>query len=354
MTARVAIVGAGGYSGAEVASILLGHPQARIVGVFGSGKQGIDGRPVRLPETFGQFRGRLDLPVLAAEEAAIAETRPDAVFLATPHEVSLHLAPKLCARGLLVLDLSAAYRLKDAAVFATYYAMTHDQPVLLERAVYGLPELFREQVRTAGMIAVPGCYPTSAILALHPLVSAGAIRKDEQGQSVRPIIDSTSGISGAGRKAEQRLMFCEVSQQAYGVFSHRHRPEIDAYAGVETVFTPHTGPFDRGILSTIHVELAKGWDEARVRETFVQAYEHERFVRVCPAETWPRVADVRGTNCCDIGLACDERGHLILCSAIDNLVKGAAGQAVQCMNVRLGFDEALGLAGARLVTGGAT
>lgn len=339
MTLRIAVIGASGYSGAELVSLLLAHPNVTIVGLFGSGKnEKAGGAPPSYSTAFGRFRGVLDMPVQATDVDAIAALRPDAVFLCTPHEASLELAPQLRARRITVLDLSAAYRLQDTAAFTKFYALEHKDTSLLRAAVYGLPELFRSAIKTADLIAVPGCYPTSVILPLAPLVTAGAVKR-----GTRPIIDATSGISGAGRKAEQRLLFCEVSQQAYGVFKHRHQPEIDAYAGTTTIFTPHTGPYDRGILSTIHIELADGWHEPRVRETLAAAYEREPFVRLCNAGVWPGVADVRGSNFCDIALAADDSGHLIISSAIDNLVKGAAGQAVQCMNIRFSLPETTAL-----------
>lgn len=339
MTLRIAVIGASGYSGAELISLLLAHPQATIVGLFGSGKsEKVGGAPPPYSTSFGRFRGVLDMPVQATDIDAIAALRPDAVFLCTPHEASLELAPQLRARRITVLDLSAAYRLQDTDAFTKYYALEHKDTSLLRTAVYGLPELFRSAIMSADLVAVPGCYPTSAILPLAPLIKAGALK-----HGMRPIIDATSGISGAGRKAEQRLLFCEVSQQAYGVFKHRHQPEIDAYAGATTIFTPHTGPYERGILSTIHAELASGWNEPRVRAALAAAYEHEPFVRLCNAGVWPGVADVRGTNFCDIAVAADHAGHLIISSAIDNLVKGAAGQAVQCMNIRFGLKETTAL-----------
>ena len=341
---RAVVIGASGYSGAELVSILLGHPQAQVVGLFGSAKREEGGKAAAFSETFPHFRGRLDLPVRATNVADIAALRADAIFLATPHEASLELAPQLLDKGLKVYDLSAAFRLKDAALYPLHYSFTHTHAGLLDAAVYGLPELFRDQIAKADLIAVPGCYPTSAILPLAPLSRAGAIAKDERGRVRRPIVDSISGVSGAGRKAEQRLLFCEVSVQPYGIFKHRHNPEINAYAGVAVVFTPQIGPYDRGIISTIHVDLAKGWDLARVTQTLKDAYSAEAFVRLCPPGVWPAVADVRGTNFCDIAWAVDEtNGHLILVSAIDNLVKGAAGQAVQCMNIRAGIRETTGL-----------
>lgn len=339
-TTRTVIIGASGYSGAELVSILLRHPGARVAGLFGSAKR--EAEPYSA--SFGRFRGRLDLPVRATSVPDVLALEPDAVFLATPHEASLDLARELVGRVPAVLDLSAAFRLKDAAAYPAYYGFEHGQPGLLAQAVYGLPELRRDDISHAALIAVPGCYPTSAILPLAPLVRAGALGTDGPGRPRRPIIDSTSGVSGAGRSLKLGSLFCEVHPQAYGVLTHRHQPEIDAYTGVATVFTPHLGPYERGILSTIHADLAPGWTGPRVRATLAEAYSKEPFVRLCPAGVWPSVADVRGSNFCDIALAVDERhGHLIITSVIDNLVKGAAGQAVQCMNLRFGHAETAGL-----------
>ena len=341
---KVAVIGAAGYSGAELVALLLSHPAARVVGLFGSAKREEGGKTQRFSEVFTRFRGRLDLPVLATDVDAIARLEPDAVFLATPHDVSESLAAPLLKAAPCVLDLSAAFRFKDPAAYPAHYGFTHSHPDLLAQAVYGLPELFRSQIRGASLIAVPGCYPTSAILPLAPLARAGAIAAEASGTPRRVIIDSTSGVSGAGRALKQGSLFCEVSLQPYGVFSHRHNPEIDAYAGTPTLFTPHLAAFERGILSTIHVDLAPGWNQTRVAETLAAAYANEPFVRLCGEHVWPSVADVRHTNFCDIGWAVDApHDHLIMVSAIDNLVKGAAGQAVQCFNRRFGLPETTGL-----------
>ncbi len=338
---RAVIVGAAGYSGAEVASILLTHPSAQIVGVFGSARR--EDKVQTLAEVFPRFRNQIDLPLKGASVPEILALKPDAVFLATPHEASLELAPHLLATGTVkVFDLSAAFRLKDASLYPKHYGFPHSQPTWLEKAVYGLPELFRAAISKADLIACPGCYPTSAILPLAPLVRAGAADPAR-----RPIIDSVSGISGAGRTPALKSLFAEVSSQHYGVLTHRHNPEIDAYVGTSTVFTPQLGPYDRGILSTIHVDLAPGFDEAKVRRLFADAYQYEPFVRLCSPGVWPAIGDVRYTNFCDIGLAVDAKyNHLIIASAIDNLTKGAAGQAVQCMNIRFGLPETTTLRGA--------
>lgn len=343
---RVAIVGAGGYAGRELIRILAAHPRARLAALFGSEKAAE--KPQHAGELHPSLLGVCELPVHAASADGILAAQPEAVFLATPHEASLDLAPRLLdARPeLIVLDLSAAYRLPDSALYPPHYGFEHHQRAWLDRAVYGLAELNQAAIARANLIAVPGCYPTSAILPIAPLVRAGAMDRS------RPvIIDSVSGVSGAGRSATAKTHFCEVSLQAYNVLKHRHQPEIDLHTGLGlggSIFTPHLVEFDRGILSTIHAPLAPGWSAARVGECLSTAYAGRRSVRLLGEDRWPSVAAVRFTNHCDIGWAVrpgDGRTppHLILSSAIDNLVKGAAGQAVQCMNIRMGWPETLAL-----------
>lgn len=343
---RIAVVGAGGYAGEALVSILLRHPGARIVGLFGSGR---DGSAKRLEHVAPRLAGAPLPDIEPGDPDAIAAVRPDAVFLCTPHEASARLAPELVARDIITLDLSGAFRLTPDET-AEVYGFAHTDPVLASRAVYGLPELNRAAIAEAQLVAVPGCYPTAAILALAPLARAGALRAGSLA-----VVDAISGVSGAGRAPSERTSFCEVSVAPYGVLSHRHQPEIARHTGLSSaetggvLFTPHIGPYDRGILATIHVELESGWDAARAGEVFSAAYEQEKFVRLLTAKgRWPSVGAVRETNCCDIAWAVDERRpprppHMIVFSAIDNLVKGAAGQAVQCMNIRLGLPEAQGL-----------
>jgi len=362
--ARAVVIGASGYTGAELIEIVLRHPSAQLVGLFGSGRTA---EAQTLDSLWPRFRGQCDLKVLplsggsatstpsspssgstAASMDAVLSLEPDAVFLATPHEASLDLAAALIHRVRVVVDLSAAFRLSSPDAYPKHYAFAHHHPELLPSAIYGLPELNRARLASASLIAAPGCYPTSAILPLWPLVQAGAIRP-----GFTPIIDSTSGVSGAGRTPNQRSLFCEVSQSPYAALRHRHSPEIAEHAGTPVHFVPHLGPYDRGILTTIHVELAHGWTESRVRDELARRYARERFIRLLPAGQWPTVAAVRNTNFCDIALIeSDPAGHLVLCSAIDNLVKGASGQAVQAMNVALGLDESAGLAPSPACGGG--
>lgn len=336
---RAVVVGASGYTGAELIDILLRHPHIRPVALFGSGSRAAQ----PLCDLWPRFRERTGLSIapLPPEHAAeaILEHRPDAIFLATPHEASASLAASLHMRARLIVDLSAAFRLPDPADYPRHYAFEHPRPDLLARAVYGLPEINRHQLAGAALIAAPGCYPTSAILPLAPLAAAGAIRP-----GCTPAVDSTSGVSGAGRTPAQRTLFCEVSQSPYGVLRHRHAPEIRAHAGTPVHFVPHLGPYDRGILTTIHLDLADGWTEDRARMTLCDLYAAEPFVRLLPPGQWPSVGAVRGTNFCDLGLVASEDGrHIVICSAIDNLVKGASGQAVQAMNAALDLPEGSGL-----------
>lgn len=351
---RTAIVGASGYAGAELLAILAGHPAVEVVALFGSSRKADEGAPTAA-DLFPRFEGSSvgSLAVKPFDVAAAAALGLDAVFLATPHELSHDVAGALVDAGVVVLDLSAAFRLSDRATFERNYGFAHQHAGLLSEAVYGLAEFNAERIATARLIAVPGCYPTASILAIRPLVDAGLV------DTTRPaIIDAVSGVSGAGRKAEVKSLFCEVSMQAYGVFKHRHRPEIAEHARIATIFTPHLGCYDRGILATVHLGLSRGATETDVRAAFESAYAGRPFVRLLKAGRWPSVAAVERTNHCDIGFAAETTAdgtHLIVESAIDNLVKGAAGQAVQCMNIRFGLDEAAGLLSARaaVAAGGA-
>jgi N-acetyl-gamma-glutamyl-phosphate reductase len=355
-TIRVAIVGASGYAGAELLAILAGHPNAAVAGLFGSSRKAEEGTPTAA-DLFPRFEatalGALKVEPFTVDAAKALDL--DAIFLATPHELSHEVSQALVDAGIVVLDLSAAFRLSDRGVFEKNYGFAHQFPALLGEAAYGLAEFNDAAVAKARLVAVPGCYPTASILAIRPLVEAGLV------DTTRPaIVDAVSGVSGAGRKAEVKSLFCEVSMQAYGVFKHRHRPEITEHAGIPTIFTPHLGCYDRGILATVHLELKPGTTEAQVRAAFDAAYANRPFVRVLKAGRWPSISSVERTNFCDIGFALensDHGTHLIVESAIDNLVKGAAGQAVQCMNIRFGFDEAAGFQGTAAgsaVAGGAT
>ena len=307
-----AVVGASGYSGAEAVGILLGHPR---------------------------FRTRVDHSVKAADPASILGCGAAIAFLATPHEASLDLVPPLLEAGMRVVDLSGAFRLKDPALYPKHYGFEHPRPDLLEEAVYGLAELDGDALEGARLVANPGCYPTGVALPLAPLVAARHVEAE-----AGVIADCISGVSGAGRAPSPATHFCEVSAKAYGVFGHRHAPEIAQAVGAPVVFVPHLAPFDRGILSTIHFRTSAGTTEGDLRGALERAYGGRPFVRVLPAGEFPSVGAVEGTNFCDVAVAFDAGSRrAVLVSAIDNLVKGAAGQAVQNANRMLGLEETEGL-----------
>lgn len=340
---RVGIVGASGYTGVELARLLAGHPECCIT--VATSRQ-YAGKP--LAEVFPNLRKRVDV---VCENLTVEELveKADFFFTAVPHKTAMDIAPKLLAAGKKVVDLSADFRIHDAKVYEAWY-QAHTSPELLAEAVYGLPELYRDQVRTARLTANPGCYPTSVILATVPLLQAGLI------DPATLIIDSKSGTSGAGRAASVGTLYCEVADgfKAYKVGgSHRHIPEIEqelslaAGQPVTISFTPHLLPLSRGILSTIYATLTDQGRQTDLQALYEQRYSEEPFVRVLPAGTPPATQYVRGSNCCDISLQVDKRtNRVIVLSAIDNIGKGASGQAVQNMNLMLGLSETAGLMGA--------
>jgi len=343
-----AIVGVGGYTGRELLRLLLASPAFEPVALFGSARVE-PGATIRAlaPE----FRGLCDLAIEPASADAIAACGASALFFATPHEASATLIPQVlgAAPHVKAIDLSGAFRFKDASVYPAQYGFAHPATELLAEAVYGMPERSRRGLDATSLVACAGCYVTAASIPLSVLVNARAIAP-----KTRPIIDAISGVSGAGRGPRQATSFCEVSLAPYGVLNHRHRPEIEQAAGSSVIFQPHLGPFDRGISATIHATLAGGWNAARIAETFEAAFADEPFVRLlgdaAASAPLPSVAGVRGTNFIDIAWAV-EHDHLIVFSAIDNLMKGASGQALQCANIAFGIDETAGLLPSGLKTG---
>ncbi|MDP3937897.1 MAG: N-acetyl-gamma-glutamyl-phosphate reductase [Deltaproteobacteria bacterium] len=334
--ARVAIAGASGYTGIELLRILLRHPGVEVTAVT---SEKHDGRPIT--DVFPGLTGATGLVCRALDPAALAKTA-DLVFTALPHGTSMEAVGAIHDAGKRVVDLSADFRLRDRALFEATYG-PHSRPDLLGKAVYGVPELHREAIGRAALVANPGCYPMGAILALAPLLREDLIEPNEI------IVDAKSGVSGAGRGAVVDNLFSEVSGsvKAYKVGEHRHMPEIEqalsAAAGNPIVisFTPHLIPMDRGILSTIYVRPRKG---ARLAEAYEAAYKGEPFVRVLPDGIVPATGHVLGSNLCFIGYKDDPRtGRCVIVTAIDNLVKGASGVAVQNMNLMLGLDETAGL-----------
>ena len=335
---RIGILGASGYTGAELLRLLAVHPGIDIR-LLTADRQA--GKP--LSEIFPHL-GRLDLPVpVKVEEADWSEV--DFVFCCLPHGTTQEVIAAL-PRELKVVDLSADFRLADVETYAAWYGHAHRAPELQKEAVYGLTELARDAVARARLVANPGCYPTSAQLPLVPLLEAGKI----EGEDI--IIDAKSGVTGAGRDAKQQNLFAEVAEgiHAYGIAGHRHAPEIEqglsdaAGRRITVNFTPQLMPMSRGILSSIYVRLADGASADDLRETLAKRYAGEAFVRVLPAGQSPATRHVRGSNHCLIGVFADRvRGRAILVSVIDNLVKGASGQAVQNMNLMAGWAETTGL-----------
>jgi N-acetyl-gamma-glutamyl-phosphate reductase len=325
--ARVAIAGATGYTGQELLRILARHPAVAIASAMSSGATA----QRSLPALARIWNGTLT-PFTPETLAGTA----DVVFLALPDRLAAEAAPPLVEAGVRVIDLSGAFRLRNRAERARWYPETRVVP---EGVVYGLTEHRRPSVADARLVANPGCYPTATLLALAPLVDAGLLVR---GADI--IVDAKSGVSGAGKTPSERTHFseCHGSLSAYGVFNHRHGAEIEEGAGTTVTFTPHLVPIDRGILSTIYVRVAPGTTEEQVADVYAGAYAGAAFVRLAGASL-PEIKHVAHTNFCDIGWRVDASGRAILVSVIDNLLKGASGQAVQNMNVMLGLDETTGL-----------
>ena len=324
---RVGVAGATGYAGQELVRLLARHPHAELARAMASSASS----PRRaLPGLAHLWNGTvepLDLDALAEG--------PAAAFLALPEEASAEIAPQLLARGVRVFDLSGAFRLRDVATRTRWYPKTGAVP---GEIVYGLPEVQRAQLLDAHLVSCPGCYPTAAVLALRPLVTAGLVAGDI-------VIDAKSGVSGAGKAPSERTHFseCHGSVSAYGVFAHRHAAEIEQELGVGVTFVPHLVPLDRGILETIYTRVPPGTTEAAIAEVYGATYANAPFVRLTGG-TLPVIKQVAYTNFCDIGWMLDPpSGRLVVVSVLDNLLKGAAGQAVQNFNIAFGFDERAGL-----------
>ncbi len=343
--AQIGVLGASGYTGAELVRLLSRHPEVELRLLTAERHAG---EP--LDRVFPHLGG-MGLPdLVATDEVAWAEHGLDVVFCALPHGTTQAVVARIldsdAAGALKVIDLSADFRLEDPAVYETWYGKPHEASALQGEAVYGLTELYREGIRDTRLIACPGCYPTSAVLPLAPLLKAGLIEADGI------VIDAKSGVSGAGRALKEANLFAEVAEgvHAYGIAAHRHMPEIDQElarargAPVKVSFTPHLVPMNRGILATIYVRLAAGASADELRATLGARYAAEPFVSVVPEGVAPATRHVRGSNHCLIGVFADRvDGGAIIVSVLDNLVKGGAGQAVQDMNVVCGFGETIGL-----------
>jgi len=334
---RVAIIGASGYTGAESIRIILRHGQAKLVYLTALPQE-----CGAVENVFPQFRGRCNLQIEPLELDKLPGLA-DVALCCLPHKVSMGFVPKLLAAGLKVIDFSADYRLNDVAVYEEFYKVKHTDTANLARAVFGLPEFFREQIKDADLLANPGCYPTGALLAVAPLLKEGLIGT----HSI--IVNAVTGISGAGRNPSSKFHFPNMNENlfAYGIGSHRHMPEMEQIASeiagstVKILFQPHAGPFDRGILSTIYCQPKGKVSNEQLIKLYGDFYAEEPFVQMCGDA--PAVKDVAGTNYCHI-FATFVKGKIVVFSAIDNLVKGASGQAIQNMNIVFGLEETSGLA----------
>lgn len=338
---RAAVVGATGYAGAELVRLLTGHPGVVLTMIT---SRQYAGTP--FARVYPSLAGCIDLVCEPLSMKALCE-KADVIFTALPHKIPMSIVPELIDKGKKVIDLSADFRFKDQAVYEAHY-QPHEANHLLDQAVYGLCELYRDDITTAALVGNPGCYPTSALLPLVPLLKKQLV--DARGI----IIDAKSGVSGAGRSLSLGSHYCQVNEsfKAYKVASHRHNPEIEAILSdaaqvpLPVTFTPHLVPMTRGMLTTTYAGLKTGVAAAGVRDCLMDAYENEPFVRLVDDDQLPDTLHVHGTNCCEIGFRIDERcGRLVLISAIDNLGKGAAGQAVQNMNLMCGLEETAGLDG---------
>jgi N-acetyl-gamma-glutamyl-phosphate reductase len=336
---KVGIIG-DGYTAAELVRIIAGHDELETVAITST-----DNIARGMAEVYPHLRGFTSLKCEATDVEAL-KRRCDAVFLALPHGLSVPLVKELSEAGIKCVDLGADFRLKDSRIYEQYYELVHAAPEMLSEAVYGLPELYREEIRQARIVANPGCFPTSAILPLAPLLAAGVVEKHGI------IIDSKSGASGAGKALKASSHFCEVNEglKAYGVGSHRHGPEIAqelsfaAGVSVGMVFTPHLVPMNRGILSTCYCQMRAGIKAGQIREVLEEKYRQEFFVDVLPEGSFPHTKWVYGSNIVQIGIYADEASsQVIIVSALDNLCKGASGQAVQNLNLMLGIEESKGL-----------
>jgi len=339
----VAVIGATGYAGFELARLLLRHPSVQRPTFYLRDTHA----GVRcLTELYPQLRGWGDAPCKPLSVDAIAKSNAEIVFLSTPHEASLELVPALLAAkpSVRLVDLSGAFRFRDAGTLRHWYKLEASDSATLGQAVYGLPELYAEALPAARLVANPGCYSTSVILGLRPLIEAGWINL-----SRGIVCDCKSGVSGAGKEPKRETHFVEVNEnfRAYGLFTHRHTPEIAEHTGLalhDFVFTTHLLPVERGILSTLYVSLANSRDASEIEALYRKFYASRPMVRVLPAGQLPELQHVTHTNFCDIGFALDETGErLVVVSCLDNLGKGAAGQAVQNMNGMWGFPETTGL-----------
>lgn len=339
MKTKIGIIGATGYTGVELLRLLLHHPEVEVTALTSQKYAG-----VQIGQVFPSLTKHLQVK---CEELSVEEIskKTDFVFTALPHKTAMETVPLFYRMGKRVVDLSADFRLKDPEVYERWY-QKHTAPDLLSESVYGLPELHRDKIRSAKIVGNPGCYPTGALIGLIPLIKKGLVTSEGI------VVDSKSGVSGAGRDVVLESLFCEVNEgvKAYKIFAHRHTPEIEqelsllSQKKIAVAFVPHLIPMDRGILTTLYVQLTKKMKTEELLNAFQECYEGEPFVRIYPKGKLPNTKDVRGSNFCDIGAVVSEAdGRAVVVTAIDNLVKGASGEAIQNMNIMLGYPETMGL-----------
>lgn len=336
---KASVIGATGYAGVELLRLLDGHPEAEIVAITSESSTG-----EVISQMYPHLAGRIDQSLSSMQNIEDIASVSDVIFIALPHGHAMKIGKRLRGYKTKIIDLGGDYRFKDYRVFEQWYKVKHEDPEA--QAVYGLTELYREKIKHAQILANPGCYTTCSILALVPLLKAGLIETDGI------IVDAKSGTTGAGRSLKQGSMYCSVNENfhAYGVATHRHTPEIEQiyseFAGKDVViqFTPHLLPVDRGILATCYARLKAGVSDAQVAEAFEAMYGDEFFIRLRGQGVCPEIKNIRASNYVDLGWQTDRRtGRVIVMSCLDNLVKGAAGQAIQNMNVMFGIEETAGL-----------
>lgn len=332
-------MGATGYTGVELLRLLLRHPKVEVTALTSQKYEGVP-----IDQVFPSLKKHLELTCEALSTEQVSE-KTDFVFTAVPHKTAMETVPLFYRMGKRVVDLSADFRLKDPSVYECWY-QKHTASELLSQSIYGLPELHREEIRDAKIVGNPGCYPTGALIGLIPLIKEKLISLEGI------VVDSKSGVSGAGREVVLESLFCEVNEgvKAYKIFAHRHTPEMEqelslmARREVHITFVPHLIPMDRGILTTLYVRLTQKASTEDLIDLFQESYRREPFVRIYPKGKLPNTKDVRGSNFCDIGVVVNEAdGRAVIVTAIDNLVKGASGEAIQNMNIMLGYPETMGL-----------
>jgi N-acetyl-gamma-glutamyl-phosphate reductase len=336
---KAAIIGASGYTGFELMRLSVQHPHMELTAVSSEKFAG-----KKVGEVFPSLHDKIKVDFKSiSEKEGVSEA--DFVFVALPHKEAMSVVPQLIKQGKKVIDLSADFRFNDPAIYEKWY-QKHTAPELLQDAVYGLSELYREKIKNAQLVANPGCYPTAVILALAPLIKNDVIDLNNV------IADAKSGVSGAGRSVVLSSLFAEVNEgvKAYKVAKHQHLPEMEqelsliAQKNVSLLFTPHLIPMNRGILATIYTTMSKEMSENEVLNLYKNFYQNDIFVRICPLGTFPSTNQVKGSNYCDISITIDSRtNRLVIVSVIDNLIKGGSGQAVQNMNIMAGFSEELGI-----------